>query len=631
MLTSASQFIGSSFAVGHNVVKAILFRIAGILIQLFVIKFFSLLAYYQRSFTAYLMFTEDYVQRAIFIFTRGFGRHAMLVLFLTIFLLGAALYDTLLWGLDSPGFIHVGYNVSSLSLKNQLLDSPGYVVTYSNAPSEEDSLEKLINQLMRANLYEDSVNFTFTGVIERGSPESVPPTRKPDPSRNLGPRLWLDNEGFSVSLDTLLTFAVLDEETTFDCPWKGVSHSGASWECMFDNKFASYFIQSTNIGIPEIHWDDASDLFYQSRYLRTNRTDNPWSRVGSGGGTAAMKQMFSVTKGRRKHTFIEDVIKICAVLDYETAFPEKEVFDLVKRSWSTDPEYQKDPRVAQISEKIALARSQNSSLLLGGATKAENSVAQFNYELLNAQGAASDDVLYSLLRISVANITHIRSETLPEPVKPAEQCNGRYFQNIATGGKVHGTDCYASNGGDTTYARFYGEVDTSAVLVVSGPLGDGASNKSATAFNQKTFEWMEKNIDYLNSLVLSRGYIMAIPEAAVTLGRTSLQPAMSYLQVTLVVLPFLFLAIVWTLLFKTADAHYSSSLLANIYATTNMGETFTSKSPGYMTKIPDIKLVENEGKVDIATSTGVLILDESKVTKVAVSGVAKESIPLMSH
>ncbi|KAI1915108.1 hypothetical protein LOZ39_002972 [Ophidiomyces ophidiicola] len=606
MISPASSFVNSSFAVGHNAVKSILFRVAGMAVQIGVFKLFSLLASMRSAFTAYLMFTEDYIQRLIFMFSRGFSHQAALVLFLTIFLLGAGLYDTLLWGLDSPGYISQKKNVTATSVQRQMLKRPGYMVFSSTKPGEVDGLNQHFLELMNGNLFNSNLNFTLTGQVDLGTPEPVPATRKFDPANGVGPRIWLDDEGFSVSPDTYATFAVVNEGGTSksqDCPWKKGENETAVWECSFPNTFAFTFMQDSLIGRPEIHWDDTSDRMFLSEYLRPHREDNPWAVLGVGGDTAFMKQMFTVTKGRRKHTFLGGAMKISSVYDYNAPFARADVQDIVKRSWSTDPAQLNDPFIVQIAEKIQNARAENSSFQLGAASKVGNSVTQVNFEYLNPEGTPGN-VVFSLFRISVVNITLIRSETLPEPVKPFEQCN-KYYHNEATGGKVYGTNCYQQSTSNKTAPRFFGELDTSAFLVGSGTLGDGTSNISSKAFNQKSFEWFVNNENWLDNLLLSRGYMMAINPDLVKLEISKVQPAMSYLQVTLVVLPVLLAVVVWLLLWFFAASHYSNSLLANLYATTNVGDTNTSADPQYIRKMPDIDLMRKDGRVMMATSTGV--------------------------
>ncbi|GBF59728.1 hypothetical protein TMEN_1769 [Trichophyton mentagrophytes] len=609
-----SNFVATTLAVGHNAVKSILFRIAGLCLQVGVFKFFALIASVKNAFTAYLMFTEDYIQRTLFVFSRGFTHQAVIVFSFTILLLTSGLYDTLLWGLDSPGYVSLKRNVTASTLKDQLLRRPGYVVFSSTKPEDFDTLDRHFADSMNGNLFQSHLNFSLTGSVDLGKPEPVPPTQKFNLQKNIGPRIWLDNEGFSVSPDTYVTtssISNLERKEYYICPWVPITEGeSASWECSFDNIHAGQFAR-TPLGQPEIHWDDVTDQSYLSEYMRPNREDNPWSFLGSGGDTAMMKQMFTVTKGRRRHTFLENVMKVSAVYDHNQPFPRDSVHDLVKRTWSLDTSQWDDPYITKITEKIRHGVSNNTSFQFGSVQKSgNNTVLQFHYEYLNLV-ATESVVIFSLFRISLINITIIRSETLPEPVKPLEGCE-HYYHNRATGGKVYGTSCYEQGSSNKTGARFFGQIDSSSVLVIGGTLGDGSTNVSSVALNQKGFQWVANNTEKLDNLVLSRGYIMAIDPGLVTLETSRVQAAMSPLQVLLVILPIIFCATIWVWLWLRVDPHYSNSLLANLYATTNVGDTNTSADPGYIQTMPDVGLVKKDGKVQMATSTGVFIHNHSE-------------------
>ncbi|KAM5435851.1 hypothetical protein MferCBS31731_006109 [Microsporum ferrugineum] len=608
-----ASFVASSLAVGHNAVKSILFRIAGLCLQIGVFKLFSLIASAKNAFTAYLMFTEDYIQRSMFIFSRGFTHQAVLVFSFTILLLGSGLYDTLLWGLDFPGYISLKSNITASTVKDNLLKRPGYVIFSSTRPEDLDTLGRHFTDSMNANLFQSNLNFSLTGQVNLGKPETIPPTQKFNLAKNIGPRIWLDKEGFSVSPDTYVTtssISNLETKEYYICPWVPlVEDQSAAWECSFDNIHAEQLSRSP-LGQPEIHWDDVTDQNYLSQYMRPNREDNPWSFLGTGGDTAMMKQMFTVTKGRRRHTFLDTAMKISAVYDHKQPFPRDSVHDLVKRSWSLDPATWDDPLITKITDKIQAGVRNNTSFQYGSVQKTGNSVLQFHYEYLNLL-AIQDVVVFSLFRISLVNITIIRSETLPEPVKPLEACD-HYYHNRASGGKLYGTSCYEQGTMNETGARFFGQLDCSSVLVIGGTLGDGSSNVSSVALNQKGFEWVANHGDTLDNLVLSRGYIMAIDPSLVTLETSKVQAAMSPLQVLLFILPVVFCAAVWGWLWFFVEPHYSSSLLANLYATTDIGGTNTSTNPGYIQNMPDIDFIKKDGKVQMATATGVFVHSESE-------------------
>ncbi|KAF3481848.1 uncharacterized protein GIQ15_04607 [Arthroderma uncinatum] len=625
-------FVSSSLAVGHNAVKSILFRVAGLCLQIGVFKFFALLASAKSAFTAYLMFTEDYIQRALFVFSRGFSHHAVLVFFFTIFLLGSGLYDTLLWGLDSPGYISQKQNVTASTVKNHLLKRPGYVIFSTTKPEDLDTLDQHFMDSMNSNLFDSNLNFSLTGQVNLGTPETIPPTQKFNLMKNIGPRIWLDKEGLSVSPDTYVTtssISNLEHKEYYICPWAAqVEDQLATWACSFDNIHADQFARGL-VGRPEIHWDDVTDQNYLSEYMRPNREDNPWTFVGAGGETAMLKEMFSVTKGQRRHTFLSTVMKVSAVYNHKEPFPKDSVLDLVKRSWSPDPALLDDPRIAKIANRIEAGVSKNQSFQLGSVQKFGHSVVQLHYEYLNVV-STQDIVAFSLFRISLVNITIIRSETLPEPVKPFEPCD-RYYHNRATGGKVYGTSCYEQTDMNNTGARFFGQLDSSSVLIIGSTLGDGSTNLSSKALNQNGYEWIAKNEGKLENLVLSRGYIMAIDPSLVGLEISKVQAAMSPLQVLLVILPIVFCAIIWGLLWRLAESHYASSLLANLYATTNVGDTNTSADPGYIYKMPDINFIKKDGKVQMATASGVFIHHEPEAMENMETGYVKVQDPRGSY
>ena len=604
-----SSFASSTIAVYNNVAKQVLFRLSALLLQLFIFKTCALTAWARKAFTSYLMFTEDYIQRTLFIYSRGFSSGGIIVLLLTLLLFVGTWFDALLWGLDSPGYLAQKTNVTATEIADRLLPEPGYLVFSTGAPGDVVSLDARLVEMMGANLFQPGVNFTLTGKFDRGTPKTVPPTRA---FEAVGPRIWLDDEGFSVSADTFITFAsnVSDAAKSFDCPWQTMSDTVKSWNCTFENSFAFQLSSQNTLGRPEIHWDDITDRQLKSQYIQPTREDNPWNSLGKGGDTALMKQMFTVTKGRMRHTFVETAFKACMVTDWEVPFSLEEVTDLVKRAWSTEPADQTNPTISRVANSVIDARSQNSSGVFGLTGQTESSVAQLNYELLNVE-TVPGVVGYSLFRASVVNITLIRSDELPEPVVPLESCD-EFYSNIALGGKVRETDCYLSSVGSPNQEghRFYGQVDTSAFLILNGILGEGRFNLSDKALNQKAFEWAVKNDEKLSDLVLSRGFLLALGPGKVLVEITTLQPAISLLQVLLIVLSAVLAGISWLALVLIADGHYSSSLLANLIATTmgSMdGKDTKSDKPKYLVDCPEIKLTRvNCSTVTMTTPSGVL-------------------------
>jgi len=94
-----SSFTVSSLPVDYNAVKSLIFSAARLFFGLALYKCFSLIAARLDLFSSYLMFSEDYTQNALYMWSRGFSRNTLLVLSFAILYAVANLYGTLLWGL----------------------------------------------------------------------------------------------------------------------------------------------------------------------------------------------------------------------------------------------------------------------------------------------------------------------------------------------------------------------------------------------------------------------------------------------------------------------------------------------------------------------------------------------------
>jgi hypothetical protein len=81
---------------------------------------------------------------------------------------------------------------------------------------------------------------------------------------------------------------------------------------------------------------------------------------------------------------------------------------------------------------------------------------------------------------------------------------------------------------------------------------------------------------------------MALDPSSVTVEVSNVKMAISYLQITLIVLAAFLAAVSWLCLSIFAINHYSFSLLSNLFATTNFHGIGTSRKPGYLSKIPEI-------------------------------------------
>ncbi|KAJ4247453.1 hypothetical protein NW762_013128 [Fusarium torreyae] len=562
---------------------------------IFIYKFFSLIAARSNQFMSYLMFTEDYIQRTLYISSRGLSRAGLVVLIFSFLNVILSMYGTLLWALDSPGYIFRASNATIADYQDQRNDNPPYIVQLSLDSTEIENTEQKLPQILGAELFNPGLNYTLTGQVtnSRGSPEIVAPTKQ----AGVGARIWLDDSGFSVSPDS---YAMVP----LDSPVDGQSFPGACirfdggsavWNCTFSNVFALDFT-ATIAGRPEVHWSDDYDEQQDSRYILSSRTDNIWTSFGQGGGSALMTQVFTVTKGKRRHMFTESVLKVTMLTTPETPFARQEVTDLVERTWSTNETERSDPLVGRIINSMMGAQSRNVSYNFGANT-ADNdnkTALQSNWGFYSVESDGT--AMYSLISITTTNITLVRSETIDKAPEPFEECDRANYQNEAFGGKVTRTDC-ASSKASSGRPEFFGQVDTAAVMIAYG-LGDGRSNISAQSLDDDVFSWIWNSTETVKSLLVARAYTVSIDPSLVEISVEKLMVAMSRLQLALSCLAFVLAVVVWLGLMIFADAHWASTLLANLIHTTS--EASTGVKPGYMSRPPDVTLLSGSQKKVLA-------------------------------
>ena len=588
MIYSSSSFVASSFPVLHNVVKSIIFKSAELLMDLFIFKLCSLIAAKSDLLTSYFMFAEDYVQRWLFLSSRGLSRAGLLVLLFSLLSILSSLYSTLLWGLDSPGYIFKEHNASISNDASPLNDDSPYVIQLNLNPNSLNISSENLAQVIGSNVFKPGINYTLTGQVDRGTPETFAATRQDD----VGARIWLDADSFSVSADTIAMIPVATQLERKTFPAKCVSWKGGRtrWNCTFNNSF-SESILTTIVGRPEIHWDDASDSFGDSRYLTPSRRHNMWASIGAAIGPAVMKQVFTVTKGARRHTFLESTEKVTMLTNPSISFAREEEEDLIRRNWSRNETERPGRSIDNIVDGMMKAQEKNASFFAGldSSANGNRTVLQSGWGLFTVEFDGEEQ--YSVIQATRTNITLLRSETLPTEVSPFKPCDEGSFQNEAFGGKVTQTDCTGAK--NSTTKAFFGQVDTSAVLIMSG-LGEARSNLSSESYDEKVATWMADENDRIDSLLIARGYIVGVDPGLVTVGVKKLMPAISGLQLFLSIFPVFLAAAVWLGLRVTADADWSNTFLSNLVhsmaAASSPDPDRTNWKPGYMRKPPNIEM-----------------------------------------
>ncbi|KAF4975685.1 hypothetical protein FZEAL_7575 [Fusarium zealandicum] len=628
MIESSSSFIASSIPVYHNAVKSIIFKCAELLMGIFVFKLFSLIAARSKQFTSYLMFTEDYIQRFLYILSRGISRACLVVLAFSILNIVLSLYGTVLWALDSPGYIFRPSNSTAADYQDERNDNPPYIIQLYLNSDQLDNVQERLPQTIGAELFNPGLNYTLTGQVSNddGEPEVVKPTQE----LGVGARIWLDNDGFSISPDSYAMYPTepaLDGEVFPAETCIRFSGGSAVWNCTFDNVF-SQDIVSVVADRPEIHWSDASDQEFDSRYILPNRVDNIWFSFGAGGGSATMTQVFTVTKGTKRHTFTEYTLKVTMLTSPGNPFAEKDVEDLVERTWSANETERSDPLIGRIVDDMMSAQQRNMSYQFGANTadNGNKSVLQSNWGFYTVQAGGKD--MFSLLSIISSNITLVRSETIANAPQPLEKCDRGSFQNEAFGAKLTQTDCAAAKA-DTSNASFFGQVDTAAVLITHG-LGDGRSNLSSQSLDNDVLTWMWNASGTIESLLVARAYTVSVDPALVQISVDKLIVAISRLQLVLSCLALVLAVIAWLALVVFADGYWSNTLLANLVHATS--DPNIKAKPGYMTRPPIVALLKGvHGTLLTIAGKTLALFDPSYIPVQPVVSPAPEMDAIKQH
>ncbi len=564
----------------HNALKSLVFGLAELCFGLAMQYLFACVASGCNLFTPFMMFAEGIRQRLLFVWDRGFrSGPGGLVLAFSITLLAAKFYGTMLWSLDSPGYLLVGTNKTITAFQNPVVASADSVIHLSVSPDDLWSVERDLPRRMTINLFAVE-NLTLTEKVSQGQPEVVDATRS-----GLGARIWLDDKGFSVSPDDSVM-----EVREKDASGRTVSAiclvdllprtDGLIWNCAFNNSAAQELVPRSTTR-PMLHWDDETDQAFDTRYILPNRLDNIWATLGMGVGTGLMKQVFTVTKGNRRHVFLHTAYRYAMVTPPISRFDRSQIDDFLLRSWSTNESVQEMymERLALVSRSVRLAQAQGKSFIHGFNFPINNtSTFQARWEYLTYE---SDGPVYSTLRFSTSEITLLRSETLPAHRVPTpfnnQTCQGS-FMNLAYGGRVVGTDCLLSETDVewsaahnlSTTARFFGQVDTSAVLVITG-LGDSRANESAVAVDDAVARWLDTRYPRLDALLIARGYAVGVDPALVTVTQTSVVPAVSLLQLVLAAVPVILFVVTWIAI-SFLPEQWSHTPLWNLVVSTAGGE-----------------------------------------------------------
>lgn len=213
-----------------------------------------------------------------------------------------------------------------------------------------------------------------------------------------------------------------------------------------------------------------------------------------------------------------------------------------------------------------------------------------------------DATAYTSFQILDVNVTLVNSESVQQEPTPSEACD-TWYENDAYGGVVQGSSCYLALRADGGTGVFQGQTDTMAVFILAGTFGKRRATTAADALNESAWRWTQENDDTIEALLLSRAYIVAGDAAAVKVEVELIRPALSLLQLFLLLLPVLEIVLSWGSVRIWVGFHFQSSLFSNVVATTHNG--CRAETPGFMTDPPTLTIGRDGVRVHLGTETGV--------------------------
>lgn len=578
-----NALLDPTFELPSNAVKSLLFDVSALLLQLTVTRIFSIISYRQNAFTPYLVFSEPLPQQLLYILRRG----SFLVLSFILLFHAASLWDTMLWGLDHPGLINRASRVNADTDAKHRRQNPPYAVS-------SQSTNNIFTDI-GTGIWE-GVNDTLTGIVVPGNPTiATSPTWSG--TEYPGPRIYLDNDGWSVSIDLLKQTVA-----SFGCPETYPDFADVNWECEYDylnnSRTATDFMLDP-FAVPQVWWSSKQGLV-EYETIMAERGMNPWEALGSGGDTVMMKMVFSLTRAHRRHTFMVSAMKTTLLALAATKIQMAEVQDLVDRTWRAgDSEALRQHDLDTVGR---LLEGGMTGLTMGRQHTDGYKITSRIYMLLAplSQGVP----LYTAFQILDSNLTLVNSETVNIAPTPFEDCD-TWYRNDAYGGAVTGSNCYVAERSAEKTTLFQGEADTMAVFVLQRALGKRRAAKSTDALNDDAWRWIQENDDAVESLLLSRAYVIAGNAASVKIDVNVLRPGISLLQMLLTTLPALLLAVSWGTVLGWVGWHYQTSLFMNLVATTHEG--YDGENPNTLADVPNVGIVRTGGKVYLGTDRGVFL------------------------
>src|SRR5690606_37241942 len=204
-------------------------------------------------------------------------------------------------------------------------------------------------------------------------------------------------------------------------------------------------------------------------YIFPEKVDNIWEQMGRRGGSSIMKQIFSITKGKKRNIFLMDVMKVTLYFEGNNLARQSDLIDLLQRLFKSTNQPHDDGEPTKLAEQLFKQQYKPISHTTGRTFLSEFSTGYRNFEIIRNMNQIITDGRFASthIRSSFVNLTLLRTDEIPSEPMPFNPCPEKLFMNLAKGGKVFGNDCTTSAVTRIPHkdVRFLGEVDTKLVFI----------------------------------------------------------------------------------------------------------------------------------------------------------------------
>ncbi|RPA79853.1 hypothetical protein BJ508DRAFT_362924 [Ascobolus immersus RN42] len=628
-------FLETSVSVGSNSVKAFLFRIPAVLFNVFVYRIFGVIAMKYHSFTANILFREDYIQRFIFILEFFQNRkipkkQAVLVFAFTVFAFISSLYDQVLWAAESPGYIYVDKvktaSDAAVSAQLESLKATDHTVLLMNSQIGNTESFNLEAQLS-TGLFKQGFNASLLAIptdkiqsFNTSFPQTKDSSSDPFPILHLADNLSISfyNDPTVTSPSALKTIQSLHSSCNLQS--SSFSTSSLCLNSLTPSEVTEKYTRDLPVR-PHLYFrHPTSPLLIPSSpgYEIPSAKLSPWTSLATGSNSIMGKELLTIGHGPSRSLLSLDYWQVALRSLDNKPLPEADIRALLERTQCFG-----SAGLDTAVKNVLDAQDELASMVYTELTRPDDytlATTTVEYMYLNAtaasegltQGGAAwtDADTAHILRCQTAELSLLmvdEFDTAAALVANMVDADGKKIEMtcpLAEGQETEKLILLSAGGGDykngtaecvemidfetdlksgrmskTKAEKVSGllaTVDVTAGLVLSGFLGGRAGEETTeTSLGASAVEWYNANLESLNGLLLARALMAGLDRPdLVRVSVRVIEAGLSYLQILLVCFPVLLLVGVkawnWKLARTegTGSRHYGSSLLQNLYTTT---------------------------------------------------------------